>query len=111
MCIFCSIVKKEIPASVVYEDDFVIAFHDISKCAPTHIIIIPKEHICSALEVDETNSGLIAKCFEVVPKIAGKEGLLGGFRLINNCGEGGGQTIGHFHIHMLAGFDGLEKLV
>lgn len=101
-CLFCKIVAGEIPSTKVYEDEFVLAFLDIDPKAPFHAIIIPKEHIASAKEINGENSFLIAKVFEAVSKIAEKENLIDGFRVVNNCGEHGGQTVGHIHFHLLA---------
>ena len=101
-CLFCKIVKGEIPSSKVYEDEFVYAFLDIDPQAPFHCIIIPKEHISGADKINETNSMLIAKVFEAVAKIAKQENLENGFRVVHNCGEDGGQTVGHIHFHLLA---------
>ena len=101
-CIFCKIVKGDIPSNKVYEDDTVLAFHDIAPQMPVHVIVIPKMHIASAAEVNEDNSAVIGHIFEVIPKIAKDLGLDNGFRIINNCGEDGGQTVGHLHFHVLA---------
>ena len=102
-CIFCKIVKGDIPSNKVYEDDTVLAFHDIAPQMPVHIIVIPKTHIASAAEVHEDNSAVIGHIFEVIPKIAKDLGLDNGFRIINNCGKDGGQTVGHIHFHILGG--------
>ena len=102
-CIFCKIVKGDIPSNKVYEDDTVLAFHDIAPQMPVHVIVIPKMHIASAVEVNEDNSAVIAHIFEVIPKIAKDLGLDNGFRIINNCGKDGGQTVGHIHFHILGG--------
>lgn len=102
-CIFCKIIAGEIPAKKVYEDDKVLAFYDISPQAPVHILVIPKQHIVSAAQVNEENSGLIAACFAAIPKIAEAEGLQSGFRVITNSGEDGGQTVFHLHFHILGG--------
>lgn len=101
-CLFCKIAAGEIPSTKVYEDEFVYAFLDIEPQAPFHAIIIPKEHIASAAEINEENSGLIAKVFEAAAKIAENEKLEKGFRIVNNCGSDGGQTVGHIHFHLLA---------
>lgn len=101
-CLFCKIAAGEIPSTKIYEDEFVYAFADIDPKAPFHAIIIPREHIASAAEINETNSHLIAKVFEAVSKIAKDENLEKGFRIVNNCGEDGGQTVGHIHFHLLA---------
>ncbi len=101
-CLFCKIAAGEIPSTKIYEDDTVYAFADIDPQAPFHAIIIPKEHIKSAADITAENSRLIAKVFEAVAKIAKQEGLEKGFRVVNNCGEDGGQTVGHIHFHLLA---------
>jgi histidine triad (HIT) family protein len=102
-CIFCKIVNGDIPSNKVYEDDRVLAFHDIAPQMPVHVIVIPKMHIASAAEVNEENSAVIGHIFEVIPKIAKDLGLDNGFRIINNCGKDGGQTVGHIHFHILGG--------
>lgn len=102
-CLFCKIVKGEIPSERVYEDDRVLAFRDIAPQAPFHVIVIPKKHITSAAEITVENSGDIAAVYEAVAKIAAEQHLEKGFRVVNNCGEDGGQTVGHIHFHMLAG--------
>lgn len=102
-CLFCSIVKGEIPSKKVYEDDMVYAFRDINPMAPTHILIVPKCHIQSADEVTEENSPYVAHIFEVIPKIAKAEGLTNGYRVITNCGEDGCQSVKHLHFHLLGG--------
>ena len=101
-CIFCKIINGEIPTTKVYEDDTVIAFNDIEPQAPVHILIIPKEHIKSAAEIDESNSALSANVFEVASKLA-KEMNLDGFRIVNNCGDSAGQTVKHIHFHLMSG--------
>lgn len=102
-CIFCKIISGDIPSSKVYEDEYVYAFRDINPQAPVHVLIVTKEHICCADEIDETNSFLVSKVFEAVPKIAAAEGLSNGYRVINNCGEDGGQTVKHLHFHLIGG--------
>lgn len=103
-CLFCKIVAGEIPSTKVWEDDKVLAFRDIDPQAPEHIIIIPKEHITSANEITEENSAVVAKIFETAAKIAKELRFAeSGYRIVNNCGEDGGQTVGHIHFHLLAG--------
>lgn len=102
-CLFCKIINGEIPSNKVYEDDFVFAFRDIEPQAPTHILIIPKQHIKSAAEIDESNSAVVAHIFEVAAKIAKQEGLDDGFRIVNNCGDSAGQTVKHLHFHLMGG--------
>jgi len=108
-CIFCKIINREIPSTKVYEDEFVYAFNDIEPQAPVHVLIIPKEHIASAAELDAENSYLVAKCFEAITLIAKEKGLDSGYRIINSCGIDGGQTVFHLHFHLLGGkvFKGL----
>jgi len=103
-CIFCKIVNGEIPSNKVYEDDKVLAFRDIEPQAPVHIIVIPKEHIVSANDICEANSDIIAHIFEVIAKIAKDEGIAeSGYRVVNNCGADGGQTVSHIHFHLTGG--------
>ncbi len=102
-CLFCKIINGEIPSNKVYEDDQVFAFRDIEPQAPTHILIIPKQHIKSAAEIDESNSAVVAHIFEVAAKIAKQEGLDDGFRIVNNCGDLAGQTVKHLHFHLMGG--------
>ena len=101
-CLFCSIIKGEIPSTKIYENEWVYAFADIDPQAPFHAIIVPKEHIASANDINEGNSVLIAKVFEAVAEIAKTENLEEGYRVVNNCGKHGGQTVGHIHFHLLA---------
>lgn len=102
-CLFCKIIRGEIPSAKVYEDDLVFAFRDIAPQAPTHILVIPKTHIPGCNGVTEENSTLVAHIFEVIPKIAAAEGLTGGYRVVSNCGEDAGQTVPHLHFHILGG--------
>lgn len=104
-CLFCKIIAGEIPCSKVYEDDTVFAFNDIDPQAPIHVLIVPKEHIASADEVNETNSAAIAHVFEVAAKIAKEKGLADGYRIVNNCGDRAGQTVKHIHFHLMGGRD------
>ena len=103
-CLFCKIVKGEIPSTKVYEDDEVYAFRDIEPQAPQHIVIVPKEHIASTNEINEENSKVVGAVFAAAAKIAKTEGFAeNGYRIVNNCGTDGGQTVGHLHFHLLAG--------
>ncbi|MBR2215282.1 MAG: histidine triad nucleotide-binding protein [Selenomonadaceae bacterium] len=103
-CIFCRIAKQEIPATVVYEDESVIAFKDLSPQAPVHILIIPKKHVASLMEVRAEDSQTLAHIMgEVVPKLANEQQLSAGFRVVINTGEEGGQTVNHLHFHLLGG--------
>ena len=101
-CLFCKIIKGEIPSTEIYNDEFVYAFADIAPQAPFHAVIVPKVHIGSAAEINSDNSLYVAKIYEAVAKIAEKENLEKGFRVVTNCGEDGGQTVGHLHFHLLA---------
>ena len=103
-CIFCKIANGEIPSSKVYETENVFAFRDIAPEAPTHILIIPKQHIKSANEINADNASIISEIFVAAAEIAKAEGIAeDGYRIVNNCGEAGGQTVGHLHFHMLGG--------
>lgn len=102
-CIFCKIVNGEIPSKKVYETDEILAFMDIDPKAPFHAVIIPKAHIESAMDISQQNSHIFAKIFEAIPIIAKENTLDKGFRVVNNCGEQGGQTVNHIHFHVLAG--------
>lgn len=103
-CIFCKIANKEFPTEFVYETEDLVAFKDISPQAPVHILIIPKKHISSLLEADESNVDIFGKIQLAAAKIARKLGIAQeGFRLVSNCGEHGGQTVHHLHYHLLGG--------
>lgn len=102
-CLFCKIIAGEIPSNKVYEDDKILAFHDISPMAPVHVVIIPKEHICCADTLDESNSQIVGYIFSKIPQIAKKLKLENGYRVVNNCKEDGGQTVFHLHFHLLGG--------
>ena len=101
-CLFCKIIAGEIPSTKIYEDESVYAFADIDPQAPFHAIVVPKAHIVSAAEINADNSHYIAKIYEAIALIAKQEKLEKGFRVVNNCGEEGGQTVGHLHFHLLA---------
>lgn len=100
-CLFCKIAAGEIPSTPYYSDDDVYAFADIDPQAPFHAVIIPRRHIKCAADITSENSQVVAKVFEAVAKIAAENKLDNGFRIVNNCGEDGGQTVGHLHFHML----------
>ncbi len=102
-CIFCKIARNEIPSQKLYEDDEIVAFNDLEPQAPVHVLIIPKVHISSANEITAENSDIIGKIFMVAAKIANEQGLGRGYRIVNNCGEDGGQTVQHLHFHLLGG--------
>ena len=102
-CLFCKIIAGEIPSAKVYEDEHVFAFRDINPQAPTHILVVPKEHIASAAELTEKNASAAAHCLVVAAKIAGSEKLTGGYRIVSNVGPDAGQTVKHLHFHILGG--------
>jgi len=102
-CIFCKIIKGEIPSQCVYEDESVYAFRDIAPQAPVHILVVPKAHIVSVSELTPENSAAAAKCFEAIAKIVRSEDLTTGFRVIANSGKDAGQTVFHLHFHLLGG--------
>ena len=102
-CLFCKIVAGDIPSTKVYEDETVLAFRDIAPMAPTHILVIPKEHIGSVNEVTVENAQIVAHIFTVIPQIAATEKLEGGYRVVSNCGPDAGQTVHHLHFHILGG--------
>ncbi|MBQ8541492.1 MAG: histidine triad nucleotide-binding protein [Clostridia bacterium] len=103
-CLFCKIIAGEIPSSKVYEDEYVYAFNDISPEAPLHVLIVPKAHIASCNEITEENAEVVSKIFLVAKKIAAEKGIAeNGYRIVNNCGDDGGQTVKHLHFHLLGG--------
>ena len=102
-CIFCKIIKGDIPSSKVYENEYVYAFRDINPQAPVHILVVPKEHISSVDEITAENSAIVVKIFEAIPEIAKSEKLSGGYRVISNCGADACQSVKHLHFHILGG--------
>lgn len=103
-CIFCKIINKEIPSNMVYEDERVYAFYDLEPQAPIHFLVIPKEHIASALEITEYNGAIVGHCYTAISKIAHQLGI-SSYRVVTNCGESAGQSVFHLHFHVLAGRD------
>ena len=107
MCLFCKIIAGEIPSEKVFENDKVYAFRDIAPQAPQHVVMVPKEHIECANEINGENSRVVADIFEAIPTIAKEIGVdKSGYRIVNNCGADGGQTVMHLHFHMLGGAPG-----
>lgn len=102
-CLFCKIAAGEIPSNKLYEDERVLAFYDIDPKAPTHFLVIPKEHITGADAIDNSNSDIVAYIYEVIARIIKENGIEGGFRVVTNCGESAGQSVPHLHFHVLAG--------
>ena len=104
-CIFCKIVAGELPSNKVYEDDELLAFHDIHPFARVHVLIIPKRHIASLADCGEADAGLLGKMLLLAPKLAGELGLESGFKTLINTGRGGGQEVFHIHVHVFGGGD------
>ncbi len=113
-CLFCRIVRQELPSTRIYEDDSVIAFADLHPVAPVHVLIVPRRHFddLNALAVDPDGVTVMGEILKSVPKVAQAAGVLqGGYRLINNCGPDAGQTIRHVHFHLIGGVAMGEKLL
>ena len=111
-CIFCKIIKGEIPSKKVYEDEEFLAFHDINPAAPIHILVIPKKHISMLTELKEEDEQLMGKIFTIINKIAQQERFeKEGYRVIVNCGKDSGQEVMHIHFHILGGTKLGEKIV
>lgn len=102
-CLFCSIIKGDIPSKKVYEDELCYAFFDINPQAPVHCLVIPKLHIGSVDEINGGNSSVVSHIFSVIPKIAATLGLKSGYRVISNVGEDGCQSVKHLHFHIIGG--------
>ena len=111
-CIFCKIIKGDIPSEKVYEDEYVLEFRYINPAAPIHILVIPKKHIASLVELKLEDENYIWKIHEAINKIAESEGFASdGFRVIVNCGKDAGQEVMHLHYHVLAGEKFGDKIV
>ena len=103
-CIFCRMARKEIKTDIVYEDDEILAFRDINPQAPTHILIIPREHIPTVLDIKEKEAALMGRLYMVAAELARKEKIdENGFRLVVNCNRDAGQAVFHLHLHLLGG--------
>ena len=102
-CIFCKIINGDIPSKKVYEDELCFAFYDIAPLAPTHFLVVPKQHIASAAEITEENASLVGHIYTVIAKLAAELGFAEGLRVVTNCGADAGQTVHHLHFHVLAG--------
>jgi len=103
-CLFCKIIAREIPAELVFQDDLAVAIRDINPQAPTHLLIMPRKHISSLLELQDDDASLVGHLQLLATELARKEKLTkGGFRLVINCGEGAGQSVFHIHVHLLGG--------
>lgn len=103
-CLFCRIAAGDVPADLLFEDDLVVAFPDISPKAPTHILVIPRTHIASAAELTDEHAPMLGRLFSVAAQLARDAGVAqGGFRLVTNAGRGAGQSVDHLHFHLLGG--------
>jgi histidine triad (HIT) family protein len=103
-CLFCRIVEKKIPSRAVYEDERVYAFEDINPQAPVHILVVPKKHISTVLDIDPSDNELVGHLFQIAGKVAVERKVAErGFRLVMNCNREAGQTVFHIHLHLLAG--------
>jgi len=103
-CIFCKIIRKELPAEILYEDERVIAFPDIRPVAPVHILVIPKKHIPNLAEADAADAELLGQALMTLPRIAEQLGIAdAGYRTVINTRDNGGQTVYHLHFHILGG--------
>jgi histidine triad (HIT) family protein len=103
-CVFCKIIAGEIPADFLHNDDLVVAIRDISPKAPTHLLLMPREHVQSAAQLRDEHGPMLGRTFAVAAKLASEAGIVGsGFRLVTNAGEGAGQSVPHLHFHLLGG--------
>jgi histidine triad (HIT) family protein len=102
-CLFCKIIRREIPATLVYEDERVLAFYDINPQAPTHVLAIPRQHIASAHELGPEYGSLLSALFDALRATADAEGLADGYRIVTNVGPAAGQSVDHLHFHLLGG--------
>jgi histidine triad (HIT) family protein len=103
-CIFCQIAARQIPSDIVRESDRVVAFRDVSPVAPTHILLIPKEHIVDMRDIDDEHGGLLADIVQAATQLAGAEGIAeSGWRLVSNVGSDAGQSVFHLHFHLIGG--------
>ena len=102
-CLFCRIAAGKAPARILYQDQEIVAFHDSHPVAPVHILLIPRKHLASVAQAEETDAALLGKLMLTAADIAGREGLEGGFRLVTNSGPQAGQSIYHLHVHLLGG--------
>lgn len=111
-CLFCKIINGEIPSTKVYENDYVLAFKDISPVTPVHVLIIPKIHMDNINKVDESNEKYILEIFKVVKEVAKICNVFkSGYRIVSNCGKDAGQTVNHLHFHLLGGESLGEKII
>lgn len=109
-CLFCKIIKGEIPSSEVYSDEKVYAFRDINPQAPSHVLVIPKNHVSSIDETGSMSDEDLCALIRAIPQIAAKEGLKNGYRVISNCGKDACQSVSHLHFHILGGTQLTERM-
>ena len=102
-CLFCAIIKGDIPSKKVYEDDSYYAFLDINPQAPVHCLVVPKTHIASVDKINGENASTVAAIFTAIPKIASELGLANGYRVVSNIGDDGCQSVKHLHFHIIGG--------
>ncbi|MDO6787248.1 histidine triad nucleotide-binding protein [Cobetia marina] len=103
-CLFCKIINREIPADIVYEDEEVLAFNDIHPQAPTHVLIIPKQHIATLNDIEESQLATVGRLQYTAARLAKEYGFADdGYRVVMNCNEDGGQTVYHIHMHLMGG--------
>jgi len=103
-CIFCRIIAGEIPTDFLHNDDLVVAFRDLTPKAPTHILLMPREHVVAAADLTDEHGSMLGRLFAVAANLARDTGIAGtGFRLVTNSGKGAGQSVPHLHFHLLGG--------
>jgi histidine triad (HIT) family protein len=103
-CLFCRIIAGDLPSTKVHEDDTVLAIRDIAPASPTHILVLPKAHLASALDLTDADGPLLGRMFAIAADLARSEGIANaGYRLVSNVGEWGGQSVDHLHLHLLGG--------
>lgn len=110
-CIFCKIVRGEIPSRKVYEDDDVLGFHDIHPVAPVHFMLVPKQHVASLAEVDQSHKAVLGKIMLLAHRLAREQGSPDGFRMIVNTGRVGRQDVFHLHVHIIGGKEPLPGMI
>ena len=113
MCLFCDIIEGKIPSTKVYEDEKVLCFRDINPVAPTHVLVVPKKHFDDIIDISKAEDGAeyLGSVSKAIAMVAEIDGLGNGFRVINNCGEDGGQTVKHVHFHVIGGVKLTEKMI
>ncbi len=109
-CLFCRIIAGEIPSAKVWEDEKTYAFRDINPMMPTHVLVVPKQHLASLAEADAASDETLAACLRTCAAVAKQEGLDGGFRVVSNCGPDACQSVHHLHFHVLGGGKMTDKM-